>query len=63
MKNVNKKMGADTVAGSENATGEKPSNNPLSRKINKILETRLENDKVKYILQTISKICVRKVLP
>ncbi|XP_068217379.1 conserved oligomeric Golgi complex subunit 6 [Palaemon carinicauda] len=38
-------MGTDTVASSDTATGEKPSNNPLSRKINKILETRLENDK------------------
>ncbi|XP_076031749.1 conserved oligomeric Golgi complex subunit 6 [Oratosquilla oratoria] len=38
-------MGGDTQAGSENASGEKPVNNPLSRKINKILETRLEHDK------------------
>lgn len=39
-------MGGDTQAGAENASEERPQNNPLSRKINKILETRLENDKV-----------------
>ncbi|XP_047491145.1 conserved oligomeric Golgi complex subunit 6-like isoform X2 [Penaeus chinensis] len=38
-------MGGDTQAGTENANDERPQNNPLSRKINKILETRLENDK------------------
>lgn len=38
-------MGGDTQAGAENASEERPQNNPLSRKINKILETRLENDK------------------
>ncbi|KAG7156308.1 Conserved oligomeric Golgi complex subunit 6-like [Homarus americanus] len=38
-------MGGDTKAETKNASGEKPQNNPLSRKINKILETRLENDK------------------
>ncbi|XP_063593447.1 conserved oligomeric Golgi complex subunit 6-like isoform X2 [Penaeus indicus] len=38
-------MGGDTQAGTENANEERPPNNPLSRKINKILETRLENDK------------------
>ncbi|XP_042874668.1 conserved oligomeric Golgi complex subunit 6-like isoform X2 [Penaeus japonicus] len=38
-------MGGDTQAAAENANGERPQNNPLSRKINKILETRLENDK------------------
>nr|XP_045615551.1 conserved oligomeric Golgi complex subunit 6-like [Procambarus clarkii] len=38
-------MGGDTKAATDNASGEKLANNPLSRKINKILETRLENDK------------------
>ncbi|KAK3855594.1 hypothetical protein Pcinc_038022 [Petrolisthes cinctipes] len=37
-------LGRKTSAG-ENVTTEKHQNNPLSRKINKILETRLENDK------------------
>lgn len=43
-------MGGDTQAGTENANEERPQNNPLSRKINKILETRLENDKVRMDL-------------
>ena len=43
-------MGGDTQAPAENASAEKTPNNPLSKKINKILETRLENDKVLIIL-------------
>ncbi len=32
-------------------------NNPLSRKLNKILETRLDNDKVKHFLNPLSCRC------
>ena len=39
-------MGGDTQTASENVNNDKSQNNPLSRKITKILETRLENDKV-----------------
>lgn len=40
-------MVSDTKAPQENAAKKEPQSNPLSRKINKILETRLENDKVR----------------
>lgn len=38
-------MGGDTKASSDSGHPEKNNTNPLSKKINKILETRLENDK------------------
>ena len=42
-------MVSDTkaISGENVAKKEPQSSNPLSRKINKILETRLENDKVR----------------
>ena len=36
---------ADTTQVADSGTGPQP-NNPLSRKLNKVLETRLDNDKV-----------------
>ena len=40
---------ADKTSTESSAVENQPSN-PLSRKLNKILETRLDNDKVKYVM-------------
>lgn len=39
-------ISADSSTAAQNANAASQPNNPLSRKLNKILETRLDNDKV-----------------
>lgn len=41
-------ISADSVTVMQNPNALSQPNNPLSRKLNKILETRLDNDKVRW---------------
>lgn len=41
-------ISADSSTITHNQNAQSQPNNPLSRKLNKILETRLDNDKVKH---------------
>lgn len=41
-------ISADSSTITQNQNAQSQTNNPLSRKLNKILETRLDNDKVKH---------------
>lgn len=48
MADMKVEISADSSAVTQNLNATSQPNNPLSRKLNKILETRLDNDKVKY---------------
>lgn len=43
-------ISADSSTITQNQNAQSQPNNPLSRKLNKILETRLDNDKVRHCI-------------
>jgi len=48
MAEIKVEISADSSAVIQNPNAPSQPNNPLSRKLNKILETRLDNDKVSW---------------
>lgn len=48
MADIKVEIAADNSAVVQNTNASSQPNNPLSRKLNKILETRLDNDKVNW---------------